>query len=448
MAQKLIAQGILEDLKRANAKEGESTRKDLTRQNGQILAISMIKFKNILKGIFDEPTKKELDAIWKRWDAFLRDPGRMVKVSKERQKELDEVIPTLPRRRGTHYYKISTYDAVRKQKTGTGKLGDIIKEELLTRPATEEQLGKIGGAPGTDTEMQGVQLGHEQEGVGIATSGVAAKQAEAKYRNALGLGDDHNVMTHIYNYYDELGITIDHTQVVTATGGIDKKYIPIVFWQKAKTNQEMAQLERAAFERLEKELTKDMATMSGSTPLDVAVSQVIFNEVAPKKRKNTKTTGDKKRRVSDHSSATEKARTTQKRAIPLVRDSGIDARSVSKLRKKKKGNAVVPGNPMSLVALINKTLASTVRKNMGPPGLMSRSGQFANSVKVLDASRTAQGFLSFGYNYAKDPYQVFEVGKGTAPWATVHRDPRKVIDRSIREIAAELALGRFYTRRL
>ena len=68
MAQKLIAQGILEDLKRANAKEGESTRKDLTRQNGQILAISMIKFKNILKGIFDEPTKKELDAIWKRWD--------------------------------------------------------------------------------------------------------------------------------------------------------------------------------------------------------------------------------------------------------------------------------------------------------------------------------------------------------------------------------------------
>ena len=85
---------------------------------------------------------------------------------------------------------------------------------------------------------------------------------------------------------------------------------------------------------------------------------------------------------------------------------------------------------------------------MGPPGLSSQSGQFASSVKILDVNQTRQGFLSFGYNYDKNPYQVFEVGKGTAPWATVHRDPRKVIDKSIREAAAQLALGRFYTRRL
>ena len=41
MAQKILAQSILDDLLRANAKKGESTRKDLTRQNGQIMAISM-----------------------------------------------------------------------------------------------------------------------------------------------------------------------------------------------------------------------------------------------------------------------------------------------------------------------------------------------------------------------------------------------------------------------
>ena len=37
---------------------------------------------------------------------------------------------------------------------------------------------------------------------------------------------------------------------------------------------------------------------------------------------------------------------------------------------------------------------------------------------------------------------------GKHPWATADRDPRKVIDRSIREIAAELLTGRFYTRRV
>ena len=40
------------------------------------------------------------------------------------------------------------------------------------------------------------------------------------------------------------------------------------------------------------------------------------------------------------------------------------------------------------------------------------------------------------------------MGVGEAPWATPERDPRKLIDRSIREIATKLAIGRFFTRRV
>jgi hypothetical protein len=40
------------------------------------------------------------------------------------------------------------------------------------------------------------------------------------------------------------------------------------------------------------------------------------------------------------------------------------------------------------------------------------------------------------------------MGQGATPWATPERDPRNVIDRSIREIAAEMAIGRFFTRRV
>ena len=84
---------------------------------------------------------------------------------------------------------------------------------------------------------------------------------------------------------------------------------------------------------------------------------------------------------------------------------------------------------------------------MGAPALENRSGRFANSVKVHDVVRTKQDFLSFGYNYDKNPYQVFEVGS-SGNWSSTQRDPRRLIDRSIREVAAEFALGRFYTRRL
>ena len=102
----------------------------------------------------------------------------------------------------------------------------------------------------------------------------------------------------------------------------------------------------------------------------------------------------------------------------------------------------------SFIAMINKKLPRTVEKNMRAPRLENQSGRLARSAEIKDVIQTRKGFPSFGYTYDKDPYQVFEVGKGTEPWATSQRDPRKLIDRSIREVAAELALGRFYTRRL
>ena len=84
---------------------------------------------------------------------------------------------------------------------------------------------------------------------------------------------------------------------------------------------------------------------------------------------------------------------------------------------------------------------------MGYPALTNRTGTFASSVKVTDIIKTRKGFPSVGYTYDKTPYQVFEQGAGKTPWSSSERDPRKLIDRSIREVAAELALGRFFTRR-
>jgi hypothetical protein len=101
-----------------------------------------------------------------------------------------------------------------------------------------------------------------------------------------------------------------------------------------------------------------------------------------------------------------------------------------------------------MITMINKELPDTVRKNMNAPALENRTGRFAESVKVTEVAQTPKGFPSVGYTYQKNPYQVYEMGRGSQPWATPERDPRKIIDASIREIAARMAIGRFFTRRV
>jgi hypothetical protein len=98
----------------------------------------------------------------------------------------------------------------------------------------------------------------------------------------------------------------------------------------------------------------------------------------------------------------------------------------------------------ALIGIFNEQLPQVVAKNMGEPRLNFRTGRLANSVRVTDAIATRRGFPSFGYTYMKSPYQTFEPGfRQGSP----DRDPRKLIDASMREIAAQYAIGRFYTRR-
>jgi len=117
--------------------------------------------------------------------------------------------------------------------------------------------------------------------------------------------------------------------------------------------------------------------------------------------------------------------------------------AAARFRKSKKGT----DSPIRLMALINAKLPQTVAKNMGPPRLENRTGRFASSVRVTEITSTAQGFPSIGFSYQRDPYGVFERTSGSR-FANADRDPRDLIDLSIREIAQKMAIGRFYTRRV
>ncbi len=101
----------------------------------------------------------------------------------------------------------------------------------------------------------------------------------------------------------------------------------------------------------------------------------------------------------------------------------------------------------SLLGILNEKLPGTVARNMGAPRLENVTGRFAQSVRAVDVNVTPQGFPSVGYKYQSDPYSVYEKTSGTR-FADAGRDPRTLIDASIREIAAQTAVGRIFTRRI
>jgi hypothetical protein len=141
-----------------------------------------------------------------------------------------------------------------------------------------------------------------------------------------------------------------------------------------------------------------------------------------------------------------------KDAKQVVKKSSKDKISKQDLRKAK--NQVRFGaqqNKIGVVAFLtylNKGLPGQVASNMGSPALNYRTGRFAQSVYALDVRETKNRGLSIHYTYQRSPYELFEYPGGSPRLATPQRDPRKIIDKSIRELATDIVKTRFYTKRL
>ena len=187
-----------------------------------------------------------------------------------------------------------------------------------------------------------------------------------------------------------------------------------------------------------------------SSMLEIKSDETVLRAIKPFEKikgiKVTKPSKPKKRK----SKVTEKGKTKSKKVTQPTLNIAVGAVRLNKVRRaRQRTSQSSPASEMlRLIGVLNQRLPKKVRDNMQEPALQNRTGRFAESVKVTEVQRTPQGFPSVGYTYQKRPYERFEVGRGQAPWATPERDPRKLIDRSIREIAAELAVGRFYTRRV
>ena len=181
----------------------------------------------------------------------------------------------------------------------------------------------------------------------------------------------------------------------------------------------------------------DWANQKGSaSPVELAISQLL--EVSKKSgAKIVQGKIAKKTQGKSTASTTIKSKTTKKVKPVIIND------DVSGLKLPK----VEDTNWSSIISILNSKLQDTVAQNMHTPALNYRTGRFAHSVKVTGVEKTEQGYPSIVYTYQRNPYDVFDKSLGRPPWNTPGRDPKLLIDRSIREVMKELAVGRFYTRR-
>ena len=180
--------------------------------------------------------------------------------------------------------------------------------------------------------------------------------------------------------------------------------------------------------------------------LDLKRKEAIKKVVDPIKKRNPKAKVKISENLKEKGSKTDLQ--TKNKLVSTTLGKGL--KSVSGRAPNRPSRRVQKGvssSPLAMIKMINAKLPRVVAGNMGSPALENRTGRFAGSVRVVDAQVTPKGFTSFGYTYQRDPYGVFESTSGTR-FASPERDPRVLIEGSIREIAQEMAIGRFFTRRV
>ena len=249
-------------------------------------------------------------------------------------------------------------------------------------------------------------------------------------------------------------VIINYESNVTKTSGISAKYIPFIVYQnkyenrgvEAARDKQILKIARDFFESIGAE---EIVGLEGSSSvrdkvIARAIKPIIDVKMAGKSIKLEKKIDPRKIKFSTKGRAEAKNKASGKPGGRGVTPNKKQAAKPARGRVAQAKQSTV--SLATILAVLNSRLPDTVAGNMGEPALVNRTGTFAGSVRATDVTQTPQGFPSVGYTYEKQPYQVFESTSGTK-FADLRRDPRPLIDKSIREIMAEYFIGRIYTRR-
>jgi hypothetical protein len=463
---KNLSDALLKDL---SSKENERTRKQLQRARPQLLYLENLDFINDTikklteKGRLDTEvntvkfTSSDLDTAREIAEKYQNSYIRRNKANERGATDIENTLggrylrnkfpAEYKRLLNGEVFMLSSFSQLR-----------LCKQELVKKfiKTTEDNLKKITRA---------VDRGHGA-GDGVAVSGVQIAKGFGRIDKALESEEDKKKFTEEFAsfldtafdegeidqdvYDDLLKIQLEYSQIVTSTGKLSATYIPFITFQDKYTNrvtdkareQRVLKLVGQFFEKIG---AGEITSMEGSSTLEEKAISLVVKNLADIKGATVKV--DKKIHPK-----------IKRNTKGSVTSRGKKTGSGGSLKKRKaKSNTVTPGktskakqstvSTANILGLVNQKLPTRVADKMGSPRLNFQTGRFAGSVRATEVRKTKEGFASIGYRYLRNPYEVFESTSGTR-FSSIARDPRSLIDASIREIAAELALGRIYTRRL
>jgi len=183
--------------------------------------------------------------------------------------------------------------------------------------------------------------------------------------------------------------------------------------------------------------------IEGSTPLEDEIVKQISQVAVGKKPKKYNINTKKKK----------PAKRGKRKPLKGARGAKAAARKAKELKlkplpqaRKESGKEDRQQEILKLQKVINKRLPAEVRRNMGRPALINRSGRFSNSVELLRMQENASGALSGDYTYQLSPYETFE-NNGVRRWPAGY-NPKDLITKSIRNLAEQYTTQKFsYLRR-
>ena len=297
------------------------------------------------------------------------------------------------------------------------------------RADISQNLHKGHGSRGNAVSQ--VQIATSVSALDDATKKLLVHNLEGAFKRG-ELGDDS------FAYQQIKRLVTEGHNIVTKKGKLNANYVSVIAFQMGSGNIEDSAHEKAVkavYRKFIGSLTEDMLDMKGSPSLKDKTAALVTDKF--KGKKNVKVSAKSVKMSTKTKSKGKGSKTGGKVAI--------SAMTLRTRKAKRRATDSAAARPLQMMVMINKELPQTIKANMDLPALQNRTGRFAESVKVVDAVKTRQGFPSFGYTYQKNPYQTFEPGFAQG---SPERDPRALISRSIREIAVDLAIGRLYTRRV
>jgi len=333
-------------------------------------------------------------------------------------------------------------------------ISDITKDTKLQstvfgQRAIEEPVKDAKGRV-VDTKTKyvtNVEIGHiatQGEGGEFLTSPLAEKiSAILEFAAIQGMTNVEKYAEEALNKVYAVQADIDYTFKNTTPEvfeGIERVFgqtAVVVTLHTFNVNQKFSEQEKAIFTELQRKIAllaskplvaKYMQNMISSNSMMEDIQEGIINTIKTGKSKLPK--------------HTKKSAKTPKQSIS--KPNKLPANTAISIKISQAQNTPRQINLTSLQTLLNLQLQETIAQNMGDGGrkdiLNYRTGRFASSAEVKKLSVSRDGMITAFYNYMRNPYATFSVG-GAQEYPR-SRDPKLLISKSIREIAAKVVTNR------